>query len=113
MPAKQYNVAVVGATGVVGLEFLKIAAERRFPIKGLKLLATERSAGKRIAFGESRITVEATTHESFRGADFVFISASGAASKEYARSPATPAPSSSTIRPSGARTPTCRSSHRR
>jgi aspartate-semialdehyde dehydrogenase len=81
---KQYNLAVVGATGVVGAEFLKIAAERRFPVKGLKLLATERSAGKRIPFGEGEITVEATTPQSFAGADFVFISASGAASREYA-----------------------------
>jgi aspartate-semialdehyde dehydrogenase len=83
-PGKRYNVAVVGATGVVGIEFLKIAAERRFPIKELKLLATERSAGKRIPFGEGEVTVEATTHHSFRGADFVFISASGSASREYA-----------------------------
>ena len=81
---KQYNVAVVGATGIVGAEFLKIAAERRFPLKGLKLLATERSAGRRIRFGEGDIVVEATTHASFAGADFVFISASGAASREYA-----------------------------
>lgn len=81
---KLYNVAVVGATGAVGTEFLKIVAERRFPLKGLKLLATERSAGKRIPFGEGEITVEKTTPESFKGADFVFISASGAASKEYA-----------------------------
>ncbi len=81
---KLYNIAVVGATGAVGTEFLKIVAERRFPLKGLKLLATERSAGKRIPFGEGEITVEKTTHDSFKGADFVFISASGAASKEYA-----------------------------
>jgi aspartate-semialdehyde dehydrogenase len=81
---KQYNVAVVGATGVVGLEFLKIAAERRFPVGSLKLLATERSAGKRIPFGEGQITVEKTTPDSFKGSDFVFISASGAASREYA-----------------------------
>ncbi len=81
---KLYNVAVVGATGVVGLAFLKIAAERAFPIKELKLLATERSAGKRIPFGEGEIAVEATTPDSFKGADFVFISASGAASREYA-----------------------------
>ena len=82
--AKQYNVAVVGATGVVGREFLKIAAERSFPVKGLKLLATERSAGKRIPFGEGEIAVEVTEASSFKGADFVFISASGAASREYA-----------------------------
>ncbi|MBF6600538.1 MAG: aspartate-semialdehyde dehydrogenase [Dehalococcoidia bacterium] len=81
---KQYNVAVVGATGIVGAEFLKIASERSFPLKGLKLLATERSAGTRVRFGEGDIEVEATTPQSFAGADFVFISASGAASREYA-----------------------------
>jgi aspartate-semialdehyde dehydrogenase len=81
---KLYNVAVVGAAGVVGLEFLKIAAQRSFPVKELKLLATERSAGKRIPFGEGEIEVEVTTPASFKGADFVFISASGAASREYA-----------------------------
>ena len=81
---KQYNVAVVGAAGVVGLEFLKIAAERQFPIGSLRLLATERSAGKQIPFGEGLITVETTTQHSFKGADFVFISASDSASKEYA-----------------------------
>jgi aspartate-semialdehyde dehydrogenase len=80
---KQYNVAVIGATGVVGLEFLKIAAERRFPLKSLKLLATERSAGKRIPFGEGEITVEVTTRDAIKGADFVFISATSAVSKEY------------------------------
>ena len=84
MGSRQYNVAVVGATGIVGAEFLKIVAERRFPLKGLKLLATQRSAGKRIRFGEGEIEVEVTTPESFAGADFVFISASGAASREYA-----------------------------
>ncbi len=82
--AKQYNVAVVGATGVVGEAFLSIVAERGFPLKGLKLLATARSAGKRIRFGEGEIVVGETTPQSFAGSDFVFISASGAASREYA-----------------------------
>jgi len=82
-PGKLYNVAVVGATGMVGTEFLKIAAERAFPVKQLKLLATERSAGKRIPFGESEITVEATTPAALKGADLVFVSASDEASKEY------------------------------
>jgi aspartate-semialdehyde dehydrogenase len=81
---KQYNVAVVGATGVVGLAFLQIAEERRFPVKELKLLATERSAGKKLRFRGEDVAVEATTPQSFAGADFVFISASSAASKEYA-----------------------------
>jgi aspartate-semialdehyde dehydrogenase len=84
MPSqKLYNIAVIGATGVVGREFLKIAAERRFPVKSMKLLATERSAGKRIRFGESELTVELTTHDAIKGADFVFISATGSVSKEY------------------------------
>ncbi len=82
-PGKLYNVAVVGATGMVGSEFLKIAAERAFPVKQLKLLATERSAGRRIPFGESEITVEVTTPAALKGADFVFVSASDDASKEY------------------------------
>ena len=81
---KLYNVTVVGATGVVGLEFLKIAAQREFPIGRLRLLATARSAGKRIPFGEGTIEVEVTTPDSFAGSDFVFISASGDASREYA-----------------------------
>jgi aspartate-semialdehyde dehydrogenase len=81
--SKLYNVAVIGATGMVGTEFLKIAAERAFPVKQLKLLATERSAGKRIPFGESEITVEVTTRDVIKGADFVFVSATDDASKEY------------------------------
>jgi aspartate-semialdehyde dehydrogenase len=81
--AKRYNVAVVGATGVVGGEFLKLAAERSFPLKSLKLLATKRSAGKRIRFGEGEITVEETSQEALKGADFIFISASDEASREY------------------------------
>jgi len=80
---KLYNVAVIGATGAVGGVFLQVAAERSFPIKSLKLLATERSAGKRVAFGEGEITVEATTPEAINGADFVFISATDEVSREY------------------------------
>jgi len=80
---KSYNVAVIGATGAVGAVFLQIAAERSFPIKSLKLLATARSAGKRIPFGEGEIAVEETTPDAIKGADFVFISASDEASKEY------------------------------
>ena len=80
---KQYNVAVVGATGVVGREFLKIAEQRRFPVKSLKLLATERSKGKRIPFGETEIAVEVSSREAVKGADFIFISATDEASREY------------------------------
>jgi aspartate-semialdehyde dehydrogenase len=76
------NVAVVGATGLVGQEFLKIALQRRFPIKGLRLLASHRSAGKKITFGEfGEIEVEETTPGSFRGVDVAFFSATTEVSK--------------------------------
>jgi aspartate-semialdehyde dehydrogenase len=83
MSDKLYNIAVVGATGMVGREFLGILQERKFPVKGLRLLATSRSAGKKVMVGDQEITVEETTHDSFGGADFVFVSASGQASRDY------------------------------
>ncbi len=80
---KKFNVAVVGATGAVGQELLKILAERKFPVGGLKLLATERSAGKQITFEGATYTVEATTAQAFDGVDIALF-AGGSASKEYA-----------------------------
>ena len=81
--SKQYNITVVGATGMVGREFLGILMQRKFPVKELRLLATARSAGRKIMVGEREIEVEETTEESFAGADFVFVSASGHASRQY------------------------------
>lgn len=81
---KKYNVCVVGATGAVGQEILKVLAERNFPVKGLKLLATERSAGTRIKFKDEEYTVEVTTNEAFDGVDIALF-AGGSASKEFAR----------------------------
>ena len=81
--SKTLNVAVVGATGLVGQEFLKIALQRKFPIKGLRLLASHRSAGKKITFGEfGEITVEETTSHSFKGVDVAFFSATTEVSQE-------------------------------
>jgi aspartate-semialdehyde dehydrogenase len=79
--SKLYNVAVVGATGAVGQEFLKIAAQRRFPIKGLRLLASHRSAGKKLRFGEWELEVEEATSKSFQGMDIAFFSATTEVSK--------------------------------
>ncbi|PKM79900.1 MAG: aspartate-semialdehyde dehydrogenase [Firmicutes bacterium HGW-Firmicutes-14] len=81
---KGYNVAVVGATGAVGQELLKILLERDFPVDGLKLLATERSAGKKIEFRGREYTVEPTTAEAFEGVNIALF-AGGSASKDYAR----------------------------
>jgi aspartate-semialdehyde dehydrogenase len=73
-----FNVAIVGATGAVGQEFLTVLAERKFPIKSLRLLASPRSAGKRIQFGGATHTVEELTKTSFRDVQFAFFSAGGA-----------------------------------
>jgi aspartate-semialdehyde dehydrogenase len=77
------NVAIVGATGAVGQELLAILAERNFPLKSLKLLASARSAGKKIKFKGEDITVQELRHDSFEGVDLVLSSAGGSISKEY------------------------------
>lgn len=77
------NVAIVGATGAVGQEFLSILAERKFPMKSLKLLASKRSAGKTINFMGKDIVIEELTHDSFKGVDLVLSSAGGSISKEF------------------------------
>src|SRR5437764_5484159 len=80
------NVAIVGATGAVGQEFLTVLAERKFPMKSLKLLASAKSAGKTAEFAGKTYTVEELTKESFKGIDIAFFSAGGSISKEFAPS---------------------------
>lgn len=80
-----YNITVVGGAGIVGREFLSLLDSRKVPVKRLRLLATARSAGKVLEFRGEKITVEETTEASFtKDDDIVFLSASGAASKQYA-----------------------------
>jgi aspartate-semialdehyde dehydrogenase len=78
------NVAIVGATGAVGQEFLTVLAERKFPIRSLKLLASARSAGKTVTFAGTPIVVEELTKESFHGIQIAFFSAGGGISREFA-----------------------------
>jgi len=80
--SKSYSVAVVGGTGLVGQEFLKIAMQRRFPMKQLRLLASSRSAGRRITVGEWAVEVEETTSHSFNGVDLAFFSATTEVSRQ-------------------------------
>ncbi len=80
---KKYNVAILGATGAVGQEFLKLIEERNFPFNELKLLASERSAGKVIPFMGKDYIVEAAKPESFQGVQIALF-AGGSASKELA-----------------------------
>jgi aspartate-semialdehyde dehydrogenase len=77
------NVAVVGVTGAVGQEFLNVLAERKFPFKSLKLLASARSAGRKIDFAGKTYIVEELTRDSFKGIDIALFSAGGSISKEY------------------------------
>src|SRR5881227_1602212 len=82
--ASAVHVAIVGATGAVGQEFLTVLAERNFPIGQLKLLASARSAGKRIDFGGQTYAVEELTKDSFKGVQVAFFSAGGGISREFA-----------------------------
>ena len=83
---KLYNVAVVGATGVVGSTFLKVLAEYHFPVNNLVLLASKKSAGKEIEYEGRKFIVEELGPDSFknRDLDIALFSAGGAVSTEYA-----------------------------
>ena len=81
---KDVSVAVVGATGAVGREFLRILEERRFPASYLKLLASRRSAGSSLRVNSQTLVVEETTPDSFNGIDIAFISVSSQLSGELA-----------------------------
>ncbi|HRT69471.1 MAG TPA: aspartate-semialdehyde dehydrogenase [Bacilli bacterium] len=80
---KKYNVAIVGATGLVGGTFLKVLAEYQFPIKNLRLLASSKSAGTIINYCGKECVVEELTEKSFKGIDIALFSAGGEISKIY------------------------------
>ena len=80
---KKYNVAILGATGAVGQEFLNLIEERNFPFANLKMLASKRSAGKKISFMGKEYTVEEATEDSFKDVQIALF-AGGAASKAFA-----------------------------
>ena len=80
---KPVSIAVVGATGAVGQEFLSILETRDLPLKEIKLCASHRSAGKRIKVLGEELVVEETTPDSFTGVDIAFISVSTALSGEF------------------------------
>ncbi|MGH8211281.1 MAG: aspartate-semialdehyde dehydrogenase [Steroidobacteraceae bacterium] len=77
-------VAVVGATGAVGVELIQCLEQRRFPLSHLRLFASARSAGKTLPFGGKAVTVEELTQDSFRGVDIALFSAGGSQSKRFA-----------------------------
>ena len=80
---KRYNVAILGATGAVGQEFLKLIEERNFPFAELKLLASSRSAGNEIDFMGKKYIVEEARSDSFENIDIALF-AGGSISKDFA-----------------------------
>jgi len=80
---KSSNIAVVGATGAVGVEILRVLERRNFPVGTLKLLASERSVGKKLDFKGKPHTVELLTADSFKGIDIAFFSAGATRSREF------------------------------
>ncbi len=78
-----YNVAVMGATGAVGAQFLSILEERDFPIDEIRLLASERSLGKKLVFRGKEHEVQVLGEDSFGGIDIVLASAGASRSKEF------------------------------
>ncbi|MGC1249722.1 MAG: aspartate-semialdehyde dehydrogenase, partial [Xanthobacteraceae bacterium] len=78
-----YNVAVVGATGNVGREMLNILAERSFPADEVVALASRRSIGTEVSYGDRTLKVKALEHYDFSGVDICLMSAGAAVSKEY------------------------------
>jgi aspartate-semialdehyde dehydrogenase len=78
------HVAVVGATGAVGIEMIKTLEKRNFPVGKLTLLASARSVGKKLKFRGHDVTVTELTADSFKGIDIALFSAGGSISKEFA-----------------------------
>src|SRR5258706_2925541 len=81
---RQPHVAIVGATGAVGIEMIKTLEKRNFPAGKLTLLASARSVGKTLKFNGTDITVTELTKDSFAGIDIALFSAGGSISKEFA-----------------------------
>ena len=82
--SKTYDIAVVGATGVVGEAMLEILSERSFPVGTVHALASERSIGKTVSFGNRELKVENLADFDFSQAQIGLFSAGGSISAEYA-----------------------------
>jgi len=80
---RRYNVAIVGATGVVGSQMLETLAKRNFPVNKIRLLASERSVGKKISFKGKKVKVELLADDAFSDIDIVLSSAGASLSKRF------------------------------
>ncbi|HPA14566.1 MAG TPA: aspartate-semialdehyde dehydrogenase [Desulfobacterales bacterium] len=84
MSPKKINVAVAGATGVVGNQMVACLEERNFPVRSIRLLASSRSVGRKLAFRGEMIGVEELKEDSFKGVDIAIFSAGGGTSSHFA-----------------------------
>ncbi|MFD1426243.1 aspartate-semialdehyde dehydrogenase [Kroppenstedtia sanguinis] len=84
MPSKEATVAVLGATGAVGEQILRNLERRSFPVKELRLLASRRSAGKKVRFKGEEVKVQEASPEAFKGVDIALFSAGGGVSETFA-----------------------------
>lgn len=84
MSERKINVVVAGATGAVGNQMISCLEERDFPVKSIKLLASHRSAGRKLRFKGDEIVVEELKEDSFKGFDIALFSAGGETSKKFA-----------------------------
>ena len=82
--SRNLHVAVVGASGAVGVEILNVLERRNFPVSKLSLLASARSAGKHLSFRGERVLIEELREDSFSGVDLALFSAGGSISKTFA-----------------------------
>ena len=81
---KRYNIGILGATGAVGREMMKVLEERNFPIDELRLLASARSAGKQLAYRGEGITIQEAEEDAFKGLDIVLGAAENDIAKRFA-----------------------------
>src|SRR5258708_37446795 len=81
---KAYHVAIVGATGAVGTELIRLLEQRGFPVDSLKLFASARSNGKILTFRGTQIPVEVLTQEGLAGVDFALFSAGASTARSFA-----------------------------
>ena len=82
--SRKYTVAIVGATGAVGIEMIKVLERRKFPVGKLVLLASARSVGKTLSYNGEPVTVQELTEDSFGGVDIALFSAGGDISRKFA-----------------------------
>jgi aspartate-semialdehyde dehydrogenase len=81
---KRYHIAVVGATGAVGIEMLRVLERRAFPVASMRAFSSKRSAGKLVTFHNEKIPVAEVTRDSFRGIDIALFSAGTPVAREFA-----------------------------